>query len=139
MIIFEHVGIRASAFKHGLTRENIRHAVGHPVGSVIEVDDGPRLKYEFVGHDLAANEIEIINQMKKNRTSIRRRVLTGEKFTAMFAPGVFEDFARRNETMGPFEADPSRNTPEHDAWLDRWVEGYCASGHDPNYAGPDDE
>jgi len=60
VLFFEDVGIRASAFKHGLTRENIRHAVGHPVGSVIEIDDGPRLKYEFVGHDLAANEIEIV-------------------------------------------------------------------------------
>ena len=60
MIFFEHVGIRASAFKHGLTRENIYHAVGHPVGSVVEVDDGPLLKYEFVGYDLAANEIEIV-------------------------------------------------------------------------------
>jgi len=60
VILFEHVGIRASAFKHGLTRENIRHAVGHPAGSIIEIDDGPLLKYEFVGYDLAANEIEIV-------------------------------------------------------------------------------
>ena len=77
--------------------------------------------------------------MKKDRTPIRRREITGDEFTAMFAPGVLEDFARRNTTMGPFEADPSHNTPEHEAWLDRWVEGYCASGHDPNYTGPDEE
>jgi len=60
VILFEHVGIRASAFKHGLTRENICHAVGHPAGSIIEIDDGPLLKYEFAGYDLAANEIEIV-------------------------------------------------------------------------------
>lgn len=60
MIPFEYVGIRASAFKHGLTRENIRHAATHPAGNVVEVDDGPLLKYEFVGHDLAAIEIEIV-------------------------------------------------------------------------------
>ena len=60
MIPFEHVGIRASAFKHGLTRENILHAATHPAGNVVEIDDGPRLKYEFVGFDLAANEIEIV-------------------------------------------------------------------------------
>ena len=40
--------------------------------------------------------------------------------------------------MGPFEPDPSKRTPEEEAWLDRWVESYCASGHDPNYTGPDD-
>lgn len=60
VLLFEHVGIRASAFKHGLTRENILHAVNHPAGSVVEVDDGPLIKYELVGHDLAANEIEVV-------------------------------------------------------------------------------
>lgn len=57
----------------------------------------------------------------------------------MVSPAALERLRNSVTTMGPFEADPSRNTPEHDAWLDRWVEGYCASGHDPNYAGPDDE
>lgn len=56
----------------------------------------------------------------------------------MITPVALEGFRESIKTMGPFEADPSPNTPEHDAWLDRWVEGYCASGHDPNYTGPDD-
>ena len=60
MIFFEHVGIKNSAFKHGLTRDNILHAVGHPAGPAEEDDDGQRLKYEFVGHDFAGNEIEIV-------------------------------------------------------------------------------
>ncbi len=77
--------------------------------------------------------------MKKKAQTRRRRTLSGEEFVAMFAPGVLEDLAERNRTMGPFEPDPSTNSPELDARIDRWVEGYCASGHDPNYTGPDDE
>jgi hypothetical protein len=39
--------------------------------------------------------------------------------------------------MGPYEPDPSTLSPEEEARLDRWVEGYCASDHDPDYVGPD--
>ena len=77
--------------------------------------------------------------MKEKGQKTSRRILTGEEFKAMFAPGVLEDFERRSKSMGPFEPDPSNRTPEEEAWLDRWVEGYCASGHDPNYTGPGDE
>lgn len=76
--------------------------------------------------------------MTKKKEQVRRRTLTPEEFAAKFRPGLFAELRERNKTMGPFEADSSPNTPEHDAWLDRWVEGYCASGHDPNYTGPDD-
>lgn len=74
--------------------------------------------------------------MKKKAAPTHQRKLSIEEFSAMFAPGALDDLAERNKTMGPFEADPSRNSPEHDARIDRWVEGYCASGHDPDYRGP---
>ena len=74
--------------------------------------------------------------MTNKKHLITRRIVTHDEFIGMFAPGVLEDFERRNKTMGPFEPDPSNRTPEEEARLDRWIEGYCASGHDPNYTGP---
>jgi|DEB19_MinimDraft_3_1074340.scaffolds.fasta_scaffold126733_2 hypothetical protein len=56
----------------------------------------------------------------------------------MFPPEVIQELIERSKTMGPYEADPSTLSPEEEARLDRWVEGYCASGHDPDYVGPDD-
>mgnify|MGYP003347269122 FL=1 len=56
----------------------------------------------------------------------------------MFRPGLIEELIEKSKTMGPYEPDPSTLSPEEEARLDRWVEGYCASGHDPDYVGPDD-
>ena len=72
-------------------------------------------------------------------TKKTRRLLTPEEFKAMFRPGLIEELIEKSKTMGPHEADPSTLTPEEEARLDRWVEGYCASGHDPNYVGPDSD
>jgi hypothetical protein len=70
-------------------------------------------------------------------TKKTRRLLTPEEFNAMFPPEVIQELIERSKTMGPYEADPSTLSPEEGARLDRWVEGYCASGHDPDYVGPD--
>jgi hypothetical protein len=67
---------------------------------------------------------------KKRITS---RVLSEEEANALFSPKALDRLAESVETMGPFEPDPSRLTPEREATLDRLVDGYCASGHDPNY------
>lgn len=77
--------------------------------------------------------------LKEDRQKTSRRILTGREFRAIFAPGELKDFDRLSKSMGPFEPDPSNRTPEAEAWLDRWVGGYCASGHDPNYTSPDDK
>ena len=79
--------------------------------------------------------------MSKQEHKTKRRVLTQEESDELFSrmESALEDLSRRNKTMGPYEADPSTLSPEDEARLDRWVEGYCASGHDPNYAGHDSD
>ena len=69
---------------------------------------------------------------------VTRRIVSAEEFAAKFSPKALESLRKSVETMGPYEPDPSTLSPEEEARLDRWVEGYCASGHDPDYIGPDD-
>lgn len=49
--------------------------------------------------------------MTKKKEQVRFRTLTPEEFAAKFRPGLFAKLRERNKTMGPFEADPSPNTP----------------------------
>ena len=86
---------------------------------------------------MTINESQNLESQRARR--LRLLTFTAEEMAAMVPASEIDRLRDSIKTMGPYEADPSTLSPEDEARLDRWVEGYCASGHDPNYAGPDSD
>lgn len=71
--------------------------------------------------------------MPRKGNESQRRILTQEEDAAFFTPHALVSLRESVDIMGPYEPDASSLSPEQEAKLNSFVEGYCASGHDRDY------
>jgi transcriptional/translational regulatory protein YebC/TACO1 len=75
------VDLLASAKKHGITNENVRHAVANAL-SVDEVDEDP-IRYLILGPDTIGNLVEIVVLDRPNGPCVIHAMKMREKYRSL--------------------------------------------------------